>query len=92
MAEQLQVEARSVVATPAKPIAPSVLDSSMRVDAAAAYLPTLRSASRQQKYSAASMSLLYRPIPSATDHDRAAGLRGLALTAAASPWSASKGG
>ena len=59
---------------------------------ASAYLATFCSASRQQKYTAASASCGYRPMPSAWTSTGTAALRACASSADASPWSASSGG
>ncbi len=64
----------------------------MRAWDALAYLAVFCSASRQQKYTAASVSCPNRPILSASTVTGTADLPACALSAAASPRSARSGG
>ena len=64
----------------------------MRALDALAYLAMFCSASRQQKYTAASVSWPKRPIPSASTVTGTGDLSACASSAAASPRSASSGG
>lgn len=56
------------------------------------YFATFCRASRMQKYTAASVSRGYRPIPSASMRTGSGALPTCACRAAVSPWSASTGG
>ena len=59
---------------------------------ALAYLVMFCSASRVQKYTAASVSCGYRPMPSASISTGRGALRAWACSAGTRPWSASSGG
>ena len=71
---------------------PSRAATQIRTSEAAAYFAMFCSASRQQKYAAASMSWSNRPMPSASTSTGIGDLSACARRAAISPLSASSGG
>jgi hypothetical protein len=71
---------------------PSPSESVTVAREAEAYFATFCRASRHEKYTAASASRTYRPIPSPSTVTGTADLRACDSSAATSPWSASKGG
>jgi hypothetical protein len=70
----------------------SLDDRRIVTEVASAYFATFWSASRHEKYTAASTCCGYRPTPSATMVSGTVVLRAWASRATARPWSARRGG